>query len=148
MFFFVNLKDTFIRQLREELRVNGEVRDSKSSFERFENGKLVNDFESKMKEKDIELGRFQDELDSSRQSMELMQRQYAEMKETAENKDRLVRQLRQDNDNMAEKLDHAHREKATAFEKLNMVQSDMSSLTVEKVSMFLAYHFQCVSERG
>ena len=119
------------------MRVNGDVRQSSSSFERFENGRLTSDFEGKLHDKDIELGRFQEELDASRRSMDLMQRQYNEMKETAESKDGLVRKLRRENDDMAEKLDQAHREKTSAVERLNLVQSDMSSLTVEKVSFLL-----------
>ena len=94
---------------------------------------MLSDFESKLHDKDIEMGRFQEELDASRRSMDLMQRQYSEMKETAESKDSLVRQLRRENDTMAEKLDQAYREKTSAVQKLNMVQSDMSSLSVEKV---------------
>ena len=113
--------------------MNGDVRESTSSFERFENGKLLTDFEGKIREKDIELGRFQEELDVSRKSMELMQRQCAETKETADQKDGLVRQLRREVDSMAEKLDQSQREKALAVDKLNAVQSDMSSLSVEKV---------------
>ena len=104
-------------------------------MERFENGKMFSDFDSKLRDKDIELGHFQEELDTSRRSMELMERQYSEMKETAENKDSLVRRLRQENDSMAERLDLAHREKASAVQKLNLVQSDMSGLSVEKVSV-------------
>ena len=115
------------------MRVNGDVRESTSSFERFENGKLLTDFEGKLREKDIELGRFQEELDASRKSIEMIQRQYAETKETADQKDSLVWKLRREVDNMAEKLDQSQREKALAVEKLNSVQSDMSSLAVEKV---------------
>ena len=139
LIWFYSFQDTFIRQLREELRVNGDVRESRSSMERFENGKTFSDFDSKLRDKDIELGHFQEELDTSRRSMELMERQYSEMKETAENKDGLVRRLRQENDSMAEKLDLAYREKTSAVQKLNLVQSDMSSLSVEKVSI----SFQC-----
>ena len=121
--------------------MNGDVRESTSSFERFENGKLLTDFEGKIREKDIELGRFQEELDVSRKSMELMQRQYAETKETADQKDGLVRQLRHEVDSMAEKLDQSQREKALAVDKLNAVQSDMSSLSVEKVCTFVGRHW-------
>ena len=128
----LQFQDTFIRQLREELRVNGDVRESRSSFETFENGKLVSNFEDKIRDKEIELGRFQEELDDSRRSMDVMRRQYAEMKESADTKDSLVRQLRRDNDNMAERLDEAYKEKASAFERLGLVQSDLSSMSVEK----------------
>jgi Skp family chaperone for outer membrane proteins len=94
---------------------------------------MLTDVEGKLRDKDIELGRFQEELDSSRRSMELMERQYSEMKDTAGMKDSLVTRLRQENDSMAEKLDQAYREKTSAVQKLNLVQSDMSSLSVEKV---------------
>lgn len=123
------------------MRVNGDVRESTSSFERYENGKLLTDFEGKLREKDIELGRFQEELDASRKSMEMMQRQYAETKETADQKDSLVWKLRREVDNMTEKLDQSQREKAFAVEKLNSVQSDMSSLAVEKVCTSLRTGF-------
>lgn len=93
---------------------------------------MVSEFEDKLRDKDIELGRFQEELDASRRSMELMERQYSEMKETAHTKDSMVWQLRRENDKMAEKLDQAFKEKATAVEKVNLLQSDMSSLSVEK----------------
>jgi uncharacterized protein (DUF3084 family) len=94
---------------------------------------MLTDVDGKLRDKDIELGRFQEELDSSRRSMELMERQYSEMKDTAGMKDSLVTRLRQENDSMAEKLDQAYREKTSAVQKLNLVQSDMSSLSVEKV---------------
>ena len=94
---------------------------------------MLTDVEGKLRDKDIELGRFQEELDSSRRSMELMEQQYSEMKDTAGMKDSLVTRLRQENDSMAEKLDQAYREKTSAVQKLNLIQSDMSSLSVEKV---------------
>ena len=94
---------------------------------------MLTDVDGKLRDKDIELGRFQEELDSSRRSMELMERQYSEMKDTAGMKDSLVTRLRQENDSMAEKLDQAYREKTSAVQKLNLIQSDMSSLSVEKV---------------
>lgn len=115
--------------------MNGDVRESRSTFERFENDKLVSEFAGKLQDKEIELGQFQEELDASRRSMELLHRQYADMKETADSKDGLVRQLRSENDKMTERLDLAYREKASVVQKLNMVQSDLSCLSVEKVSV-------------
>lgn len=125
-------QEMFIRQLREELRTNGEVREITSSVERFENGRKTSELEDKLRDKDTELSRFQEEVDASRQSMDAVQRQYAEVKESAKTKDTLVRKLREEIDNMAEKLDEARKEKAVAVETLNEVQSDLSSLGIEK----------------
>lgn len=124
-------QETFIRQLREELRSNGEVREVTSTVERFESGRKTFAFEDKLRDKDMELSRFQEELDASRQSMDSVQRQYAEVKESAKTKDTVVRKLRDEIDGMSERLDEARKEKAVAVEKVNEVQSDLSSLGIE-----------------
>lgn len=124
-------QELFIRQLREELRANGDVQGSTSSVEMFENRKKVLELENKLRDNEIELSRFREELNASQQSMDATQRQYTEMKTTAETKDFLVGKLRREIDNMAEKLDQYQKEKAAAAEKLNAVQSDLSSLAVE-----------------
>ena len=124
-------QEKFIRQLRDELRVNGEVRESTSSMVVFENGKQVFELEDQLRDKDIELSRFQEELGASRQTMELSQRQYEDMKAMAGNKESEVRKLRQDVESIFERFGEAQKEKSNTVEKLSEVQTELSSLAVE-----------------